>query len=122
MKDRYRCPVCGWMPNEHEPDNAWEHCPNCLCSKHDEDEEGFDCGGTLEPISIWVKPTGEWEIIQRCRVCGGLSVTALSKDDSPIKALEIASRALSSPPFPIEKLEQLAEITGGSSELDAVAR
>ena len=56
MKKQYKCPVCGWTPAADEPNNEWEHCPNCLSSIHVEDEMGFECGGVLEPVSIWVKP------------------------------------------------------------------
>lgn len=117
MKKRYRCPVCRWTPAEHEPDGEWEHCPCCLSAIHEVDEDGFECGGTLEPISIWVKPSGEWEIIQRCRVCGALKSSPLSEDDSPIKALTVAAKALAQPPFPIEKLEELTKIMGGRGDV-----
>ena len=115
--ERYKCPVCGWVPAENEPDNEWEHCPNCLCSKHEEDEEGFVCGGTLEPVSTWVEPSDDWEIVQRCRIFGEMKTTPLCEDDSPLKALEIASKPLSSPPFPIEKIEQLTTIMGGCGDV-----
>ena len=114
---KYRCPVCGWTPSENEPNKDWEHCPNCLSSIHFEDEEGIECGGTLDPVSIWVKPNGEWEIIQRCSWCGEMKTTPLSEDDSPIKILSIASIPLSSPPFPIEKIEELTKIMGGCGDV-----
>lgn len=117
MTERYKCPICGWTPAENEPDNDWNHCPCCLSSIHEVDEDGFECGGTLEPISIWVKPSGEWEIIQRCKICGELKSSPFSEDDSPLKALTIASKTLSSPPFPIEKIEQLTKIMGGRGDV-----
>lgn len=123
MKPRYRCPACGWTPADNEPDNDWAHCPCCFSGVHEEkDEDGYVCGGRLEPISIWVKPSGEWEIIQRCRVCGELKSSPLSEDDSPIKALAIASRALASPPFPIEKLETLTKLMGGRGDVGGYYR
>lgn len=117
MKTRYHCPVCGWTPAAHEPDNDWAHCPCCLSAIHEEDEDGFVCGGTLEPVSIWVKPSGAWEIIQRCRRCGELRSSPFSEDDSPIKALTVAARPLSAPPFPIEKLEELTALMGGRGDV-----
>lgn len=113
----YKCPVCGWSPSESELNNDWEHCPNCLSSIHLEDEEGFECGGTLEPISIWVKLDATWDIIQRCRLCGELNITQMSEDDSPLKVLSIASSALSAPPFPIEKMEELTKAMGGQGDV-----
>lgn len=79
MKKQYKCPVCGWTPAADEPNNEWEHCPNCLSSIHVENEMGFECGGVLEPVSIWVKPCGEWEIIQRCRDCGEMKTAKCQK-------------------------------------------
>lgn len=116
-KIKYKCPVCDWTPAENEPNYDWEHCPNCLASIHIESEEGFECGGKFEPISIWVKSNGEWEIIQRCSWCGELRTSPFSAEDSPIKALSIASLPLSSPPFPIEKMEELTKIMGGRGDV-----
>lgn len=120
--ERYCCPVCGWFPAEHETEHEWEHCPNCLSSRHEENEDGAECGGTLEPVSIWVKPNGDWEIIQRCRRCGAWKSTPLHEDDSPIKALAVASRPLAAPPFPIEKLEQLTALMGGRGNVGGYYR
>ena len=112
----YVCPNCGWTPG-----NAFEtertHCPNCLSAVHEEDGEGFSCGGILEPVSIWVKPDGKWEIIGRCRLCGGLSAVPAAPDDNPMKILSIASKPLSAPPFPIEKVEELTRMMGGQGSL-----
>ena len=55
------CKVCGrtvvpaGAGSEHR-----NHCPNCLCSKHLDEEPGdrmADCGGVMEPIAVWVKKT-----------------------------------------------------------------
>lgn len=113
---QYKCPVCNWSPSANELVHDWEHCPNCLSSVHEETEENIECGGTLEPVSIWVKPDGNWEIIQRCNWCGEFRTTSLSPDDSPIKALSVASIPLSCPPFPIEKMEELTKIMGGRGD------
>ena len=117
MKNQYKCPVCGWTPAADEPNNEWEHCPNCLSSIHVEDEMGFECGGVLEPVSIWVKPCGEWEIIQRCRDCGEMKNSQMSEDDSPLKILAVASKPLAFPPFPLERIEELTKIMGGCGDV-----
>ena len=117
MRERYKCPVCCWTPAADELDNEWEHCPNCLSSIHSENEAVLECGGILEPVGIWVKPSGEWEIIQRCRICGEMKSSQMSEDDSPIKLLAIASKPLSCPPFPIEKMEELTKIMGGRGDV-----
>lgn len=39
------------------------HCPNCLCSLHVDEEPGdraSACGGLMEPVAVWVRKGGEW--------------------------------------------------------------
>ncbi|MDO4175023.1 MAG: RNHCP domain-containing protein [Eubacteriales bacterium] len=116
-KRNYHCHFCGWMPSAAEPDGDWDHCPNCLASVHRADENGYACGGTLHPVSIWVKSDDSWEIIQRCSLCGAFHSSPMSKDDSPVKLLSLASKPLSMPPFPIEKMEQMTAMMGGQGDV-----
>lgn len=115
MEETNRCPACGWAPASGRWDPDWTHCPNCLCGKHGEDDEGYECGGTLEPISIWVKPDGTWDLIQRCRLCGRLDSSPLHRDDNRLKVLSVAARPLAQPPFPIEKMEPLSALMSARS-------
>lgn len=109
----FHCTACGWEGAQER-----EHCPNCLSGVHtEEDEDGYECGGTLEPVSVWVKPDDSWDIILRCRRCGELCTSPMAKDDNPIKVLSIASRPLAMPPFPIEKMEELTRLMGGQGEV-----
>lgn len=71
----------------------------------------------MEPVGIWVKTDDEWEIILRCRLCGEMRAVPVTEDDSPIKVLSIASKPLSSPPFPIERIEELTKRMGGQGEI-----
>lgn len=114
---KYQCPVCGWTPPATETDGNWAHCPNCLAGIHAEDGDGFPCGGALLPISVWVKPDDSWEVIQRCRVCGALSSSPVSADDSPVKLLSLASEPLAAPPFPIEKMVEMTDMVGGQGDV-----
>lgn len=98
---------------EESPVEAPDHCPNCLSSIHEYDEEGIECGGTYEPVSIWVKSRTEGEIIQRCEFCGAFRTTPIVAGDNPIKIMSIACRPLSSPPFPIERMKELTDMMGG---------
>ena len=103
------------MPAEEqgkEPD----HCPNCLLAIHEEDREGNECGGVLEPVGIWVRSENEWEIIQRCRFCGEMRTSPMDWRDNRIKILSIASKPISAPPFPLERIEELTNIMGGSGD------
>ena len=92
------------------------HCPNCLSSLHVDNEPGdraADCGGVMEPISVWVRNNGEWAIIHRCKRCGALSSNRVAADDSPLKLMSIALRPLAEPPFPIERIKELTELLIG---------
>ena len=114
MQTDYNCPNCGWRPEEGQEAKERTHCPNCLCRRHETDEEGYECGGLLEPISISVGTNGKWEIILRCRLCGEIHGEERFQEDNPIKLLSVAAKPLASPPFPIERLQQLTDLMGGS--------
>ena len=112
--ESFTCAVCG---KEVLPDNAGtdhrNHCPNCLSSLHVDNEPGdreSDCGGVMEPIAVWVKNNGEWTLIHRCKVCGKLSPNRVAADDNPIKLMSIAMKPIANPPFPIERMEDLARM------------
>lgn len=56
--DSFVCKVCG---RRMTPENAGtghrNHCNNCLCSLHVDEEPGdreADCGGIMEPVAVWV--------------------------------------------------------------------
>lgn len=114
---KYICPVCHWTPAPYEPIHNWEHCPNCLSSIHEYDDDEMECGGTYEPIGIWVVNDSEWEIIQRCSWCGHMKATPLHSDDNPLTIFSIASKPLANPPFPIEKTEELTRMMGGKGDI-----
>lgn len=107
----FTCRVCG---NTVSPDGAGtmhrNHCPRCLSSLHLDVEPGdraADCGGVMEPIAVWVRKNGEWAIIHRCKECGELSSNRIAADDNPLKLMSLALRPAASPPFPIERVEEL---------------
>lgn len=117
--ETFTCRVCG---KEVKPDGAASehrnHCPNCLSSLHVDDEPGdraSECGGVMDPISVWVKKNGEWCLIHRCRDCGELSSNRVLADDNPIKLMNIAMRPIAMPPFPIERMEDMARMINEES-------
>lgn len=114
----FTCKVCGMLCI---PEGAGSlhrnHCPNCLSSLHLDIEPGdreADCGGIMEPIGVWVRKSGEWAILHRCRRCGHISSNRSAADDNPIKLMSIALRPLAEPPFPLERIDQLAKLGGYS--------
>lgn len=91
-----------------------------LSSQHLDIEPGdreADCGGTMEPVAVWVRKNGEWAIIHRCKICGTLSSNRIAADDNPMKLMSIAMKPVSSPPFPLEKIEKMTKLMGGDGEL-----
>lgn len=104
----FTCRHCGFVV-------AWDgggtghrnHCPNCLHSVHLDVEPGdrdADCGGIMEPISVWVRKGGEWAVVHRCRDCGSLSSNRIAADDNPALLISVAMRPIAAPPFPIEQV------------------
>lgn len=96
------------------------HCPNCLSSLHLDIEPGdraADCGGIIDAVGVWVRKNGEWAIIHRCRRCGQLNSNRVAADDNPMKLMSIALKPLCSPPFPIERIEEMTKLMGGDGEL-----
>ena len=112
----YRCLNCGWTSLFSETESMPGHCPNCLSGIHVEDEEENECGGILEPVGIWVRTEKEWEIVQRCQFCGEMRTVPVTEKDNRIKILSIASKPISAPPFPVERIEELTRIMGGSGD------
>ena len=107
--ETFVCKVCG---REVIPDGAGSghrnHCPYCLASKHLDNEPGdraADCGGTMDPVAVWVRKNGEWALIHRCRLCGMLSSNRIAADDNPVKLISIAMKPIACPPFPLDKGE-----------------
>ena len=95
------------------------HCPYCLHSLHVDIEPGdreSDCGGVMEPISVWVRNKGEWAIIHRCKRCGDLSSNRVAADDNPVKLMGIAMKPIANPPFPVERMEELTEALSHSGD------
>ena len=116
-KQQEKCLYCGWTSDMDGRKGEWEHCPNCLASIHTERADGIECGGILEAVGVWVKGDDKWEIVQRCQFCGEMKTTRVTEYDNRIKLLSIAAKPLSSPPFPIEKMEELTRIMGGQGKI-----
>ena len=72
----------------------------------------------MEPVAVWVRKGGEWALIHRCRRCGALSSNRVAADDNPLKLLSIALGPLAAPPFPVERIQEMAQLMGGSGSLE----
>ncbi|HHU06104.1 MAG TPA: RNHCP domain-containing protein [Clostridiales bacterium] len=71
----------------------------------------------MEPIAIWVRKNSKWAIIHHCRKCGELSFNRVAVDDNPMKLMSIALNPISFPPFPIVRIEEMAELMAGDGKL-----
>ncbi|MCH5339114.1 MAG: RNHCP domain-containing protein [Acetatifactor sp.] len=118
----FTCKVCG---REVIPDGAGtshrNHCSNCLNSLHVDVEPGdraSDCGGIMEPVSVWVRKNGEWAIIHRCKRCGAFSSNRVAADDNPMKLMSIAMKPLTTPPFPLERIREMTDLMGGEGRME----
>lgn len=120
-KDSFSCKNCGRLmtPAGAGTDHR-NHCSNCLCSLHVDDEPGdraSDCGGIMEPVAVWARKNGEWAIIHRCRRCGTFRSNRIAADDNPMKLMSIAMRPVASPPFPLERIEEMTRLMGGDGSI-----
>lgn len=119
--DSFTCKVCGRVITpQGAGTNHRNHCPNCLSSLHVDEAPGdrqADCSGIMEPVAVWVRKDGEWAIIHRCRLCGAMRSNRIAADDNPMKLMSIAMKPLTSPPFPIERLEEMTKLMGGDGSL-----
>lgn len=111
--ESFNCKNCGRLVTPGEAGTAHRnHCPWCLHSLHLDIEPGdreADCGGLMEPVAVWVRKHGEWAIIHRCKRCGTLGSNRIAADDSPVKLMSIAMKPIASPPFPVERMDELME-------------
>jgi hypothetical protein len=107
----FRCRNCRLdVPMDAPGTEHRNHCPNCLWSMHLDAAPGdraADCGGSMEPIAVCVRPGGEWALVHRCRSCATLHVNRIAGDDNPLMLMRLAVRPLAEPPFPLEWLSRL---------------
>jgi hypothetical protein len=108
----FRCGHCRLdVPSDAFGTAHRNHCPNCLWSRHlDDDRPGdraAECGSLMEPIAITVRGDGEWVLVHRCTGCDELHLNRTAGDDNPLILLRVAVRPLAQPPFPMERIGNL---------------
>ena len=111
-RDSFTCRVCGRLVVPEAAGSAHRN--------HVDKEPGdraSDCGGIMGPIGVWVRKGGEWAVIHRCRRCGKLSSNRTAADDNPMKLMSVALRPLAQPPFPLERIEELTALMGGTGSI-----
>ena len=94
IDEGFVCQVCG-MKVEPLNYTARDHCPNCLCSIHVDDNPGdrlCKCFGILKPIGIEKGKKDDLKIIYRCSLCGMIKKNKMARDDNFDLVLEIMSK------------------------------
>lgn len=112
QQELFRCRNCSLDVPMFAPGTSHRnHCPNCLWSRHlDDDVPGdrdADCGASMEPVAIAVRGDGEWLVVHRCRGCDELHLNRIAGDDNPLLLLRLAVKPLAQAPFPLERVTQL---------------
>ena len=101
------CTHCGrTVPPIDYGGSQRNHCPSCLWSLHVDLAKGdrrCGCRGEMEPIGIWVKPSGEWAVIHRCTKCGFIRTNRIAADDNESILFRLAAKPITMLPFPAEK-------------------
>jgi RNHCP domain-containing protein len=110
--DSFRCRNCRLdVPMAAPGTKHRNHCPNCLWSRHVDDDvpgdRAADCSGSMEPIGISVRDGGEWSLVHRCTACSTVHVNRIAGDDNPLMLMRLAVRPLAQPPFPLEWLTRV---------------
>jgi hypothetical protein len=61
----------------------------------------------MEPLSIAVRGDGEWVLVHRCTGCGVLHLNRTAGDDNVYVLLQLVTRPLVHPAFPLDLLGRL---------------
>jgi hypothetical protein len=110
--DSFRCRHCRLdVPLSAPGTQHRNHCPNCLWSRHVDDDvpgdRAAECSGSMEPIGVSVRDDGEWALVHRCAACGTVHVNRIAGDDNPLMLMRLAVKPLAQPPFPLEWLARV---------------
>ena len=104
INETFICSRCGNTVSPAESGGSQRnHCPECLWSLHVDLKKGdrrCGCRGAMEPISVWVKESGEWSVIHRCRSCGFIRSNRIAADDNEMLLFALAAKPITMLPFP----------------------
>lgn len=92
IDQEFICEVCG---NLTKPlgYTARDHCPNCLSSKHVDNNPGDrdnDCKGILKPIGLEKNKKGLYQIVYKCEKCGMIKKNIKANDDNNNLIIELS--------------------------------
>jgi DNA-directed RNA polymerase subunit M/transcription elongation factor TFIIS len=84
------CEKCGYKV---EGNGYTNHCPECLWSKHVDNEPGDranTCGGMMEPVEV-TKKGSEYIILHKCTKCGVEKPNKANKQDNFQMIVQVSS-------------------------------
>ncbi len=88
-EENFVCRVC---KKEVKGTGYTNHCPNCLWSRHVDEEIPGDrasaCKGLMKPVSVEVK-SGEYILIHKCQKCRKKTKNKAAKEDKLEEILKI---------------------------------
>lgn len=93
IDEDFICLVCGSKVNSLGY-TARDHCPNCLCSLHVDNNPGDRlavCHGILRPVGI-EKAKDKFKIVYRCEKCGIIKKNIQANDDSMDLIIKLSVR------------------------------
>ncbi|MCW9054720.1 MAG: RNHCP domain-containing protein [Candidatus Pacebacteria bacterium] len=80
VEEDFICERCGY---EVPGSGYTNHCPECLWSKHVDNEPGDranECGGMMRPVALEPHHS-EYRILHRCTLCGHEKYNKLQEGD-----------------------------------------
>lgn len=87
----FECENCG---SNVKGDGYTNHCPNCLWSKHVDNNPGdrnSQCQGMMEPIGVMIK-SGDYVIQQKCVECKVVKNIKSSLTDNKNQIIKLSSK------------------------------
>ncbi len=91
IDEDFTCVVCGFKVKALGY-SARDHCPNCLCSLHVDNNPGDrenKCLGILKPIDVEKNKKDTFKIVYRCQKCGEIKKNKAARDDNYEVLLEV---------------------------------
>jgi len=61
----------------------------------------------MEPLAITVRGDSEWVLVHRCTGCGVVHINRSAGDDNVYVLIQLATRPLAHPAFPLDVLSRL---------------
>jgi hypothetical protein len=79
-----------------------------------------NCGGIMDAVAVWARKDGEWaNHSQMSALRKKAQLESGGGGHNPMKLMSIAMKPLASPPFPLERIEEMDAADGRRRKHDA---